>query len=144
MSVPCPNPKCVILEGRNYEGANPILFFIPYIAPWLWFDAIIPRDKDIAQIITDSDREDWGIDDWVELGVCDRCGYRLGDPQPWQKNVRIKRFIFWILIILFFSWATIYSLLEDSGYFWVSLLFLFISLMIVWSNEDYKLSDDDE
>ena len=131
MSVPCPNPKCGIIE----KNPNPWYFMWQF-----WYSP----HKDISPITTESDREDWGIDDWVELGVCDRCGYRLGDPQPWQKNIRIKGFIVWILIILFFSWATIYSLLEDSGYFWVSLFFLFISLIIFRSNEIYKLSDDDE
>ena len=133
MVVYCPNPKCVIIKKDNW-------FFADFVMWNIWDSPL----KDISPIITESDREDLGIDDWVELGVCDRCGYRLGDPQPWQKNVRIKRFIVWILIILFFSWATIYSLLEDSGYFWVSLLFLFISLMIFRSNEIYELSDDDE
>tara|TARA_B110000444_G_scaffold247547_1_gene270319 strand:- start:141 stop:536 length:396 start_codon:yes stop_codon:yes gene_type:complete len=131
MSVPCPNPKCVISSDKVY--------FFDYV-----FFNPESSNKNIATITTESDREDWGIHDSVELNICDRCGYRLGDPQPWQKNIRIKGFIVWILIILFFSWATIYSLLEDSGYFWVSLFFLFISLIIFRSNEIYKLSDDDE
>lgn len=218
MPVPCPNPKCVI--SSDYIQKVPIIFFfLPFMAPWVWLDSIFhgndekENKKNIVTIITKSDGDDYGIHDSVELNICDRCGYRLGDPQPWQKNNRIKRFIFCLLLmffssvmtlytlskggeffwtslilIVFSSWMfketndhgnmfsepplydilprekneriirfiffiplilfylgmTLYSLLVDNDYFWLSLFFLFISLIYFRSTELYKLSDDDE
>ena len=141
MAVPCPNPKCAVLTERDKNSL--ILYFVPYLAPWIWLGLITFRDKKIATITTESDMDDYGIHDHVELNICDRCGYRLGDPQPWKKYNRIKRFIFSLLLIFFWSGMTLtlYSLPKSGVFFWGSLFFTVISCLIFWANNDYDIKE---
>ena len=126
----CPNPNC-----RKIKKIEPELT-VDKIS-YLFFGPDQDLDYDYSYILSKEDTNEWGIHEGDSLiGICERCGYKLGDPIPTKsralKNVEKEDFykkisaVFFILSIinLWFFWniSIIAGLFFSLGFVYLAFL----------------------